>query len=61
MADEHKTPSWVPDWFPKFHSLDYSAKMIQLGILILAASYLLYHLFQGKVSKVASTAAGAAS
>lgn len=57
--DNSKRPDWIPDWFPKHNSLEYSQKLMQVCILLLAGAYLLYHLFRGRIGKVAATAAGA--
>lgn len=46
MADDAK-PNWVPSWFPEHSSLKFSATMLQLLILGLAAGFLLFHLFSG--------------
>ena len=46
MADEGKKPDWAPSWLPHGHSISYVASGLQLLILALAGSFLLYHLFK---------------
>jgi hypothetical protein len=46
MADD-STPSWVPSWVPQHGSLKFTATCLQVLILALAASFLLWHLFRG--------------
>lgn len=49
MAEDH-TPNWVPDWVPAHGSLKFTVTCLQLLILALAATFLLFHLFAGRTS-----------
>lgn len=44
---EDSTPSWVPSWVPDHGSLKFSATVLQLLILGLAAGFVVFHLFFG--------------
>jgi len=57
--DDNRRPSWLPDWLPEGNTIKYTSGAIQLIILLLAAAYLTFHLFKGRIKVATATAAGA--
>lgn len=61
MADQqHERPAWAPAWAPSSASATYCKTLLELGVLLLAALYIVRQLARGNVHQVAATAAGAA-